>query len=110
MDTTDRRRRVTLQMLAAEINIRFRDLEAVAKPGAGYCNTDRKIPGTRLRHPGKGRRGTLLIVTDRATGQEVYRHNAAETYRRNSDVTNWIQRRNVTEHQRRKAKQEGRGQ
>lgn len=85
--------RLTLQMLADEINMRFRDLEAKATPGAGYCNTDRKLAGTRLRHPGKGRRGTLLVVKDRATGQEVFRHNAAETYRRNSDVVYWIQKR-----------------
>jgi hypothetical protein len=53
---------------------------------AGFCNTDRKIPGTRLRHPGKGRNGNRLIVKDRKTGKIVLDHNGAETYRTNDEA------------------------
>lgn len=56
----------------------------------GYCSTDRKIPGTRLRHPGKGRWGNELFVEK--DGVEVLRHNAAETYRTNSEVEDWLRR------------------
>jgi alpha-beta hydrolase superfamily lysophospholipase len=54
----------------------------------GYCNTDRHIAGTRLRHPGKGRWGTRLIVSK--DGTVVFDHNAAETYKRNEDVVWWM--------------------
>lgn len=101
----------SLAQLAADINREFPDLLATAVPGAGYCNTDRKIG--RLRWPGKGRRGTLLTVKRRlprcCTGPQhkyslgpycticgehssgiVFQHNAAETYRTNQDVVTWI--------------------
>jgi hypothetical protein len=63
-------------------------------------NTDTKIAGTRLRRPGKGRRGTILIVsTSEKEGRAslsnrnyfeglVLRHNSAETYRHNGEVVN----------------------
>ena len=57
----------------------------------GYCSTDRKIPGTRLRHPGKGREGNRLIIYDRETNKVVLDHNSAETYRTNEEVEEWIQ-------------------
>lgn len=83
-----------LAVLAAQIEAAFPDLSAVVYPKGhpfgGYCNTDRMIRGTRLRHPGKGRRGSRLIVRVKATGCDVLNHNAAETYRRNSDVVAWI--------------------
>ena len=56
----------------------------------GYFNTDRKIPGTRLRSPGKGRYGNKLVVFDTKTGNVVFTHNAAETYRMNYEVEDWI--------------------
>ena len=56
----------------------------------GFCNTDRKIPGTRLRHPGKGRRGNKLVVTK--NGVEVLTHNSAETYRNNHEVEMWLKK------------------
>jgi len=56
----------------------------------GYCNTDRKIAGTRLRWPGKGREGNRLIVRDEG-GNVVLDHNAAETYRMNSEVEEWLE-------------------
>ena len=89
-----------LKALARQIEEEFPDLRAVAEPGGGYCNTDRNIPGTRLRHPGKGRRGTLLTVWSRdvwphdtvpmTRDRIYYQHNAAETYRNNEDVIDWI--------------------
>jgi len=81
----------------------------------GFCNTDQKLAGTRLRRPGKGRRGTRLKVFEcEAHKWELIRkpfhhfnrkdhkrkypngplldHNAAETYRCNSDVIYWLKR------------------
>lgn len=55
----------------------------------GFCNTDRKIG--RLRIPGKGRNGNKLIVRDQS-GTIVLNHNAAETYRYNSEVEAWLSR------------------
>lgn len=87
-----------LAQLAEQINREFPDLEAVIEQG--YCCTDRKIPGTRLRRPGKGRRGNKLVVYSRTkrspSGLDrlvVFSHNSAETYRRNSEVVDWIERR-----------------
>ena len=80
-----------LAKLAEIIEKTWPDLTAVAEPGRGFCNTDRKIPGTRLRHPGKGRTGTLLTVRQRVGGEVIYKHNAAETYRDNWDVVRWIE-------------------
>ena len=54
-------------------------------------NTDRKIPGTRLRSPGKGRVGLSLEIwpvgaeTWRVE-QRLYRHESSETYRRHSEA------------------------
>ena len=56
----------------------------------GYYNTDRDIPGTRLRHPGKGQWGNKLIVKN-PEGAKVLEHNAAETYRMNYEVEHWIE-------------------
>jgi hypothetical protein len=66
---------------------------------SGFCDTDRKIPGTRIRRPGKGRYGNrLLVVSDKSfAGRQqgwnreyrnalVVDHNAAETYRHNGEV------------------------
>jgi hypothetical protein len=100
------RRAPRLATLAAFINAHFPMLHAEVTP-TGYCNTDRH--DGRFRIPGKGRHGNLLTVTakgavtltnfimrslkdHRKTGEEVYTHNAAETYRTNYDVINWILR------------------
>lgn len=59
----------------------------------GYCNTDRKISGKRLIHPGRGREGNRLIVTKHLPSKEVVLdHNAAETYRNNLEVMEWMKR------------------
>lgn len=52
-----------------------------------HVNTDRKIG--RLRSPGKGRVGNFLEVFD-ADGNLIFSHNAAETYRHNDEVENWL--------------------
>ena len=75
-----------LSTLAEAINKSGKFL-AMVEPG--YCNTDRDISGTRLRRPGKGRRGNRIIVRDLA-GKIVLDHNAAETYRYNGEVERWI--------------------
>lgn len=53
-------------------------------------NTDRKIPGTRLRHPGKGRTGSRIRVL---VGEFLLvDHKNSETYRRVSEVHDWLAR------------------
>ena len=79
-----------IKTLAAFIN-KNQSLAYSAEVVDGYCNTDRHIPGTRLRHPGKGRYGNKLIVRDR-TGCIVFEHNTADTYRYNQEVVDWIER------------------
>jgi len=75
-----------LKQLAKFINENIKSVEAVIEDG--YCNTDRKIG--RLRSPGKGRYGNKLVVRDTETNAIVYEHNAAETYRENYEVCQWI--------------------
>lgn len=83
----------------------------IAAMEKGYCNTDRKIPGTRLRHPGKGRNGTRIKVwanekhrwacgclpnaeqkklRKKYGDRPLLDHNAAETYRYNGEVVHWL--------------------
>lgn len=78
-----------LKTIAAYINATHGD-KLKARIERGYCNTDRKIG--RLRWPGKGRTGNRLIVTDAATGKVLLDHNAAETYRSNDEVEDWLER------------------
>lgn len=61
-----------------------------AKIVEGYCDTDRKIG--RLRIPGKGRRGNRILVRRLVDKVMVLDHNAAETYRTNQEVEDWISR------------------
>jgi len=56
----------------------------------GFCNTDRKIPNTRLRSLGKGRYGNKIIIHNRKTNNIVFIHNSAETYRNNREVEDWV--------------------
>jgi hypothetical protein len=76
-----------LKTLAKEIN---KLSGYTAEIVEGYCNTDSKIPGTRFRRQGKGRYGNRLIVKN-AEGEVVLDHNAAETYRHNGEVEEWIE-------------------
>lgn len=79
-----------LKTLAEKINADSRFIATIQR---GYCNTDRKIPGTRLRHPGKGREGNRLIV--KMGGVVVLDHNAAETYRYNGEVVSWMRQNGI---------------
>lgn len=60
-----------------------------ARVGPVTFNTDRKVPGRRLRIPGKGRQGNKLVVTK--NGEEIFSHNSAETYRCNEEVERWLE-------------------
>lgn len=59
-----------------------------AKVERGYASTDRKIPGTRLRHPGKGRTGSRIRVF--RGGAMIHDHNNAKTYRCTEEVVTWL--------------------
>jgi hypothetical protein len=77
-----------LQTIANEVNgdsAVFRGL--TARMERGYYNTDRKIPGTRLRRPGRDRHGNRIVihVTDHPTWV-LLDHNAAAPYRYNNEV------------------------
>lgn len=90
-----------LRTIARYINEHLPQFEA--KIVEGFCNTDRKLSGSRLVWSGKGRTGNRLKVRKRPRprpggpirdfGSElVLDHNAAETYRCNAEVVQWIER------------------
>jgi hypothetical protein len=79
-----------LHTIARLINDRCRGFHAEVVEG--YCSTDTKIAGTRLRRPGKGRRGNRLVVYDRK-GRIILDHNSAVPYRTNSEVLEKIEAR-----------------
>lgn len=62
-------------------------------------STDRKIPGSRLRRPGKGRTGARIQFFDSLRSQRsgefwmtrpLFDHKNAETYRTVQDVRDWL--------------------
>jgi len=63
----------------------------VARVQEAYVNTDRKIPGSRLRSPGKGRHGNRLFVWD-SDSVVVIDHNSAETYRTNAEAAEQVEK------------------
>lgn len=92
-------------------NLAAHGFRAVVIPG--YCNTDSHIAGTRFRRPGKGRYGSHLLVFRKSEAKEpgfitlnpyriseplaegewlVLSHNSAETYRKNSEVEDWLEK------------------
>ncbi len=79
-------KRDTIRSLAEEIKKRWPQLDVQVE--RSEVSTDRKIRGTRLRHPGKGRKGMRIIV--RSKGKIVLDHDNAETYRRTADVRDWM--------------------
>jgi hypothetical protein len=81
--------RRTLKTIASWINENLPELHATVEKS--WSNTDRQIPGTRLRHPGKGRHGTRPIVRMRDTNESVFNHDSSETYRSNSEVESWLE-------------------
>lgn len=88
-----------LKALAAEIERRFPDLATVLD--SWTSDTDRHPNGVRWRIPGKGRKGTRLrVFVRRGPGQgpadyfdPIFEHRAGDTYRRNQDVVDWMERR-----------------
>lgn len=100
---TDKRPARKLPKIAAWINEHLPELEARTE-SVTEC-TDTEIAGTRLRRPGKGRKGTRLGVYKRmeiggpvrATGHVsrhspwLLYHSSGETYRRNYEVEEWLQ-------------------
>lgn len=76
--------RDTIKGLAKEIKQRWPHLDVRVE--RGYCDTDRKAG--RLRVPGKGRHGSRLMVM--LEGAMLLDHNNAQTYRRTSDVRDWM--------------------
>ncbi len=63
-------------------------------------STDQKIRGTRLRLPGRGRRGLKLEVwAERLNsmlggdpGNRLFEHESSETYRRHREAREWVER------------------
>ena len=82
-----------LKTIAKYINESLKWAEYEAKVIEGYCNTDRKLGGgSRLIQPGKGRTGNRLVVRRKANKECVLDHNAAETYRTNDEVEQFVKR------------------
>jgi len=87
-----------LKTLAKRIDTLFPDM--ITALDTWTENTDRHPKWVRWRIPGKGRKGTRLrVFVRRGPGQgpadlfaPVFEHRAGGTYRRNSDVMEWIDR------------------
>ena len=80
--------RDTIKSLAKEIQARWPDL--VVRTWRSHTDTDRKIRGTRLRRPGKGRYGTRILVQTE-DGWTLLDHDNSETYRTTAEVRHWIE-------------------
>jgi hypothetical protein len=85
----DRKRAPRLSQIAALVNEHFPKGYSATVTNS-WSSTDRKIPGTRLRHPGKGRRGNRLLV--RRGTETVVDHDASETYRENGEALEKVAR------------------
>lgn len=79
--------RQTIKSLAREIKETWPWVDV--KVESSWSSTDRKIAGTRLRHPGKGRRGSRITVSER--GVIVFDHDNSETYRTTAEVRQWFE-------------------
>lgn len=87
-----------LKTLAKRIEFLFPDL--VTDLDTWTSSTDRHPKGVRWRIPGKGRKGTRLrVFLRRGPGlgpanyfDPILEHRAGDTYRRNQDVLDWIER------------------
>lgn len=72
----------------------------LAAVSATITDTDRKLPGTRLRHIGKGRRGLKLeIRLARQSAPDMlsrdallFEHTSSETYRRHAEARAWVEK------------------
>jgi hypothetical protein len=73
-----------LTSIAAAINAKVKGYKAEARPS--WSSTDRKLAGTRLIHPGKGRRGFSLVITN-SEGREVFVYDTSvHSYRSNKEA------------------------
>lgn len=87
-----------LASIAAWINANSAALNLRAETRSVKVSTDRHISGTRLRWPGKGRRGVEISVYLVRGGEKtswgaplpIFTHNSGETYRRNEEVERWL--------------------
>lgn len=84
-----RRRAPRLEEIATLVNEHFPKGYS-AEVTRSWSSTDRKLTGTRLRHPGKGRRGNRLVVK-RGT-EVVVDHDSSETYRENGEALEKVAR------------------
>jgi hypothetical protein len=69
--------------------------EVCARVSRITTSTDRKIAGTRLRHPGRGRQGLVLEIWLNGASiydlsARLYRHESSATYRRHAEARAWI--------------------
>lgn len=96
-----------LRTLAAIINADPRGI-FTAEISVAHVSTDRHPKGVRWRISGKGRTGNRLIVKEHdGTGgvKIVLDHNSAETYRRNEEVVDWMNRNGIKVPQTRETRQ-----
>jgi hypothetical protein len=77
-----------LRALVAAFNSKVTGYTATLEPS--WSSTDRDIPGTRLRHPGKGRKGNKLTIRN-SKGVELFCHDSSQTYRTNSEIASRIE-------------------
>jgi hypothetical protein len=84
-----RKRAPRLAQIATLVNEHF-PKGYTAEVISSWSSTDRKIPGTRQRHPGKGRRGNRLFV--RLNGALLVDHDSSETYRENGEALEKVAR------------------
>lgn len=78
-----------LTTIAAAINAKVKGYTAVARPSS--TSTDRKLAGTRLVHPGKGRKGFSLVITN-SEGREVFEYDTSvHPYRSNKEAAERIE-------------------
>ena len=87
-----------LSVLARFIKRMWPELTVTLKPWT--TSTDRKLSGSRLCWPGKGRKGQMLEVRDPTKARSslaephlLLRHESGETYRHNGEVCQWIMKR-----------------
>ena len=77
-----------LSTIAKWINDNLPELHAAIREDR--CNTDRQPRGCRyITRKGKGRYGNKIIVR-KVGGDEIFSHSAAETYRSNDEVEQWL--------------------
>lgn len=84
-----RRRAPRLEEIAAIVTNHFPKGYS-AEVVSSWSSTDRKLTGTRLRHPGKGRRGNRLVV--KRGPVVLVDHDSSETYRENGEALEKVAR------------------